>query len=60
VVEVAELGGFEPADLVAVVGMVAGVVPERDLPPRQPFDLGIQARMFFLTTARLWAPRLLR
>jgi hypothetical protein len=28
-VEVAERGGFEPADLVAVAGVAAGAVPDR-------------------------------
>jgi hypothetical protein len=31
-VGVAERGDLEPADLVAVVGVVAGAVPERDVP----------------------------
>ena len=43
VVEVAELGDFDPADLVAVVGVVAGTVPERNVPPGQLPDLGAQA-----------------
>ncbi|MFC9627582.1 hypothetical protein ACFTXM_49225 [Streptomyces sp. NPDC056930] len=35
VVEVAERGDLEPADLVAVVGVVASAVPERDVVPGQ-------------------------
>jgi hypothetical protein len=35
VVQVTECGDFEPADLVAVVGMVAAAVPEQDVPPER-------------------------
>jgi hypothetical protein len=48
VVEVAERGDLESADLLAVVSVVAGAVPERDVPPGQLPDLGVHARMVLL------------
>lgn len=48
VVQVAERGDLEPTDLVAVVGVVASAMPERDVPPGQLPDLGVQDRMVLL------------
>lgn len=48
VVEVGERGAFEAADFVTVVGPLTSAVPERDVPPGQLCDLGIQAGMVLL------------
>ena len=48
VVQVVERGDFEPADLFAVVGVVVGAVPERDVPPGQLPGLGIHAGLVLI------------